>query len=287
MRNAATDSNETSKIDVFCRGQVGSGGSRHVRGNGAAAIAVPMARGPSRPAAPRGARGRSHDRFEVVHDRDPLCVQMGHRRFGGQESRAGAPVVRVLAGGRGPHDHLRAFACRHVVDAAGPRRAVRVGGDERRAKVGDRGFRSFAPAFAALSSRAQDRRTDEGSRARTQRHRNHHSNLDAHRCSDAGRIRVRHSGSVLFVRLAIRRGDSDYRSGVSRVHHDRHQLAHFDPTLDERKRQRRQYQGDRQPAQFRDRQVFRRRSNARPRATTRPWRATSASACVLMYPWRC
>ena len=152
---------------------------------------------------------------------------------------ASAPVVRVLAGGRGPHGHLWAFARRHVVDATGPGRAVRIGRDERRAKVGDRGFRSFAPAFAALSSRAQDRRTDEGSRARTQRDRNHYSHFDANRCSDAGRIRLRHSGSVLFIRLAIRRGHSDYGSGVSGVHYDRHQLAHIDPTFDERKRQRR------------------------------------------------
>ena len=50
-----------------------------------------------------------------------------------------------------------------------------------------------------------------------------------------------------------------HRDRLSRLHHDRHQLAHRHPPLDERERHRRQHQGDRQPAQLRDGQVFRRR----------------------------
>src|ERR1700683_2160487 len=51
--NAATDPYETSKINVFGRRRVESGGSRHIHGNGAAVIAVHMACGPCGPAAPR------------------------------------------------------------------------------------------------------------------------------------------------------------------------------------------------------------------------------------------
>ena len=67
-------------------------------------------------------------------------------------------------------------------------------------------------------------------------------------------------GAFLYlVRLALRRGGHRDRRRLSRLHDDRHQLAHRHPPFDERKRHRRQHQGDRQPAQFRDGQVFRRR----------------------------
>ena len=57
-----------------------------------------------------------------------------------------------------------------------------------------------------------------------------------------------------YVAAITRHGDR-----LSRLHHHRHQLAHRHPPLDERERHRRQHQGDRQPAQLRDGQVFRRR----------------------------
>src|SRR6202161_2448545 len=119
LGNAATDHYETSKINVFCRRRVESGGSRHIHGNGAAVVAVHMACGPCGPEAPRVARDRPHDRLEGVYDCDPLCVQMGHRRLDDQESSGGAPFLRLLASGRGPDYRLWSVARRHVVDATG------------------------------------------------------------------------------------------------------------------------------------------------------------------------
>ena len=84
--------------------------------------------------------------------------------------------------------------------------------------------------------------------------------------SDRGRIRADRGGAFLIT------FDWRYVAALlvtvvrlSRLHHDRHQLAHLDPPLDERERHRRQHQGDRQPAQFRDGQIFR-RGEARGRA---------------------
>ena len=69
-----------------------------------------------------------------------------------------------------------------------------------------------------------------------------------------------------------------HHRALPRLYRARHQLAHRHPPLDERKRFRRQRQGDRLAAQLRDGQVFRRRDRARPNATTAPWRATNATA---------
>ena len=82
-------------------------------------------------------------------------------------------------------------------------------------------------------------------------------------------------------------GDQRHGARLSRLHHDRHQLADRHPPLDERKRHRRQHQGDRQPAQFRDGQVFRRRGARNGALRQVRWRATSASAYALTSRSRC
>ena len=57
-------------------------------------------------------------------------------------------------------------------------------------------------------------------------------------------------------------GDQRHGGRVSGLYDPGHQLAHRHSAFDERERHRRQHQGDRQPAQFRDGEIFRRR---RPR----------------------
>ena len=145
------------------------------------------------------------------------------------------------------------------VDPAGPRRAIRGGRDERGAPARDRSVRAPASTVAALSSRAQDRRPDAGARARPQRHRDDRSDLDADRGSDRRRIRADRRRDADLLRLALRRGDQRHRDRLSGLYDRRHQLAHRHSPFDERERHRRQHQGDRQPAQLRDGQVFRRR----------------------------
>ncbi len=123
-----------------------------------------------------------------------------------------------------------------------------------------RSLRSSASLVAALSPRAQDRRPDAGSRTRPQRDRDDHSHVDAGRRADDRRVLADRRRLPLFVRLALRPGDQRHGGRLSRLYDDRDQLAHRHPPLDERERHRRQHQGDRQPAQFRDGEIFRRRT---------------------------
>ena len=124
-------------------------------------------------------------------------------------------------------------------------------------RLANRSLRTSASSLVALSSGAQDRRTDAGSRARPQRYRNDHSHFDVDGRSDDRRVRTDRRRSALLFRLALCGGGQRDRRRLFGLYDHRHQLAHRHSPLDERKRHRRQHQGDRQPAQFRDSQVFR------------------------------
>ena len=87
--------------------------------------------------------------------------------------------------------------------------------------------------------------------------------------------------------LAVCAYEFDWRYVGDRRRHDRalpvvhgagHRLAHPDPPHHERERHRGQHQGHRQPAQLRDRQVFRRRGARGRGATTARWPPTSGPA---------
>ena len=149
-----------------------------------------------------------HDRGQVRHDRHSLCVQMGDRRAGGRRRGGQDSPARAADRRRRADGPLRRAAHADGAVHAGPRRAVRGGGDERRAAPRHRGLRPSAPTVAALSSRAQDRRPDARSRARPQRDRDDHPHLDADRGADARRIRADPRRVSVLVRLALRRWPS-------------------------------------------------------------------------------
>ncbi len=142
---------------------------------------------------------------------------------------------------------------------AGARRHVRQGRDARRAQAGAQHVRAHASAVAALSPGAQDRRADARAGARPARHREHLAHGADDVRADHRRVRAGAGGVRLRVRLALRRDRAGDDRALPVVHGAGHQLAHQDPPHHERERHRGQHQGDRQPAQLRDRQVFRRR----------------------------
>ena len=200
---------------------------------------------------------------------------MGDRR-GRQQARAGRGPAAARSDRSGGADRpLWGLAHPDGVHPAGARRPVRGRRHECGASTGDRGVRPFASPVVAFSSGAQDRRTDARSRARPQRDRDHHSHLDADRSPNGGRIRAGRRRDADLVRLALCRRDQRNGGRVSGLYDARHQLAHRHPAFDERERHRRQHQGDRQPAQLRDGEIFWRRRPRSPAATTRRWRGTS------------
>ena len=140
------------------------------------------------------------------------------------------------------------------------RRHFRQGGDERGAAAGDAHLRAYAPAFAALSSRAQDRRADARPRTRPQRHRDHRAHGAA-----AARADHRRSGpDRRACCCSTSTGATSSSSAITVValyvvHLSRDRMAHQHPPRDERERHRRQRQGDRLAAQLRDGQIFLRR----------------------------
>ena len=77
-----------------------------------------------------------------------------------------------------------------------------------------RHLRAHAPAVAALSSRAQDRRADARARARPQRHRDHRAHGDPAAGADDHRTRADRRRAALAVRLALRRGDPGHRRAL-------------------------------------------------------------------------
>ena len=88
------------------------------------------------------------------------------------------------------------FASRWRCHAAS-RRTVRQGRAACRAQARASHFRAHARAFAALSSRAQDRRTDAGPRARAKRHRGIGAARDLAARADHRRVRARHGRPAL------------------------------------------------------------------------------------------
>ena len=106
------------------------------------------------------------------------------------------PVMMTLAYG----------GMRILMAAAHPaaRRHFRQSGDERGAAAGDAHLRAYAPAVAALSSRAQDRRADAHPRARPQRHRDHRAHGAAAARADHRRAGPDRRRAAVPFRLALR-----------------------------------------------------------------------------------
>ena len=193
---------------------------------------------------------------------------MGDRCAGRPRHRAGgARQLARLGLRRAGRDDARLWRHAHRHGAAHPmaRRHFRQGGDERGAAAGDAHLRAHASAVAALSSRAQDRRTDPRARARPQRHRDHRAHGAAATGADHRRAGADRRGAAVAFRLALRRRHRRHGRALYGVHLLRDRVAHQYPPQDERERHRRQRQGDRFAAQLRDGQIFLRR-NARGQA---------------------
>ncbi len=201
---------------------------------------------------------------EARHHRGAVHLQMGDRRAGAGHRRCAVDHARARGAAR---DDRGLWRHAHPDGGAdpGPRRAVRQGRHECGAPARDPHLRAYAPALAALSSRAQDRRAHPRSRARAQRHRDHRADGDPAARPDHRRSADDLRRAALSVRLALRGGHLRHRRAVHVVHLHRDRVADRHPPQDERERHRRQHQGDRFPAQLRDRQVFQRRA-ARDRA---------------------
>ena len=184
---------------------------------------------------------------------------MGHRRSRRQARARRCPDAALPHRSSGADRLVWDPAHPHGVHSTGARCSVRGRRDERGAPIGDRGFRALASPLAAFSSGAQDRRADARSRTRPQRHRNDHSHLDAYRGSDDRRVRAGRRRDAGVVRLALCRGDQRHGRRLFDLYDARHQLADRHPSFHERERHGREHQGDRQPAQLRDGEIFRRR----------------------------
>ena len=214
----------------------------------ARAVAVHLADRPSRPAAPGRVLDAASVRGQARDHRGALHLQMGDRRADRRGNRAGGAVVLAAVGvrGAGGDDH-RLWRDAHPDGSAHPgaRRHLREGGDERGAAARLPHLRAHAPALAALSSRAQDRRPDAGSRARPQCHRDHRSHGDHAARADHHRARADRGRAALPVRLALRRGHSRRRRALYGVHLQGDRVAHQHSPPDERQRHRGQRQGGR------------------------------------------
>ena len=260
LPSRAPDRHATSTIFAFLRRPRARPRSGLADRNGRASVALYLADRSRRSQVSHPSGRRADARLQGGDGRHALCAEMGDQRADAQRFSRRAAIAGGADRRRRADRPLRRHARSHGFDPAGARRAVRRGGDERGASPRRRSLRSPPSIVAALSPRAQDRRTDADPRTRPQRHRDDHSHLDAGRRADDRRIRADRRRFSLFVRLALRAGDQRHGDGLSRLHHDRDQLAHRHPPLDERKRHRRQHQGDRQPVEFRDGEVFRRRT---------------------------
>jgi len=266
--------NATSKDVEFCHRPRERGRQRQPDWNRPPAMALPLAYRSQRSQAAGSVRGRADDRRQAGNGGDAVHVQMGDGCAGRGQGRAEYSPASHSERRRRVDDDLRPHAHLDGAFDSRSRRVVRISGDERGASSGDRSIRSPASAVTAFSPRAQNRRPDANSRARPQRHRDDHSHLDACRGPHNRRIRADSGGVPHYFRLALCRGDHCNDSGLSHLYDDRDQLAHRHSPLDERERHRCEYEGDRQPAQFRNRQIFWRGRNARRCATTSQCSAT-------------
>ena len=177
------------------------------------ALALYLADRPRRPA-DAGRSGRSCCCWSPSSppSRCPFTFKWATDALVGAAERAGRRRRRWLTwvvGGADRHDH-RLWRHAHPDGGAhaGARRPVRQGGDARGAPARAPHLRAHAPAVAALSSGAQDRRADARARARPQRHRDHRAHGDPAARADHRRVRADRRRAALAVRLALRRGRS-------------------------------------------------------------------------------
>ena len=224
--------------------------------------ALSVAQGAGRGAA-AGGRGRAAaDRRQGDHRLHPDHLQARGRR----PERAGGrhrPAARAAAGLRRrahPGGGLRGAA----------RDGLRAGGAERDPCRGAGDVPAPAPAVAALPSGAADRRPVAGDRARHQRHRQPAPLPAVPDRPDAVRDRAGRGRAVAALRRALRRHHPRHHRRLRRLYAGGHAVADQVPPPDGRGGERGQHQGDRQPAQLRDGQVFRQRgargAALRPRA---------------------
>ena len=137
------------------------------------------------------------------------------------------------------------------------RRHLRARRDARGSQARLSHLRPHARTVAALSSGAQDRRTDAGAGARPQRHRDHRADGDPAAGSDHRRGYAADGGAAVEVRLALRAGDPDHGRDLHVLHLHRDRVADRNSPQDERFRYRGEHQGDQLAAELRDREVFR------------------------------
>ena len=228
-----------------------------------APVALYLAVRPRRPQAARARRHGAAARRQARDHRGALHLQMGDRCA--RRPRLGAGRGLRLAGlgaGRAHrHDHrLRRHAHPDGGADAIARRHLCQGGDARGAPARLPHLRAYARIVAALPSRTQDRRAHARARARPQRHRDHRAHGHPAAVADHHRVAADRRRADVEIRLALRAGDPDHRRRLHDLHLSRHRMAHRHPPQDERKRHRRQRQGDQLAAQLRDGEIFRRRA---------------------------
>ncbi len=226
------------------------------------ALAVSLAAGARRSAPARGDSLCHAGAGPCRAGRRALRLPRGDRCAGERRQRRRQARQFLALADRGPcgaDGHLRADADSLGAVHPEPRCDLRARLHACGAHAGAPDLRASAPAVAALPSRAQDRRADPRARARPQRHRGNGAPRPQPARAGDCRGGADDRRAALDLRLALCRdpgGDGDDLHGL---HHQGDGVAHRHPPQHERERFRRQRQGHRLAAEFRDGEVFRRR----------------------------
>ncbi len=182
----------------------------------------------------------------------PILYKHAVDALGDRTAQAVAvPVVLILG--------LRLLARAGPGARRGARRGVRAGVPAGDPQSRARGLPPSACAVPALPSRAPDRRAEPRHRARHAGHGVPDPLHDLQHPADPARDRAGRRHPVEPLRLALRRRDARHHRRLHPVLGRAVGMAHQVRAPHERCRHRGQRQGDRQPAQLRDGQVFRQR----------------------------
>ncbi len=162
--------------------------------------------------------------------------QMGDRRADRRKYRSGAIVELAVVGNRLAPDHdLELWRLARTDGGPDPmaRRNLCSRSDACGAQAGLSHLRPHARAVAALSSGAQDRRTDARAGARPGRHRSHCADDDPAAGADHRRGFVADGRADVAVRLALCACDHDHGRGLHVLHLPRDRMADRNSPQDE------------------------------------------------------
>ena len=210
---------------------------------------------------PKGETGAAHPRRRRAGAAGPGQARQRLRADPLQADRRRAGHGGGAGRGRAdrPHRGLRRGPGTGAGVRRNPRRGVRAGVAAGDPQPRPRSLRPSPCALAALPSRAPDRRPEPRHRARHHGHGVPDPLHDLQHPADPARDRPGRRHPVEPLRLALLGGDPGRHRRLHRVLGRAVGVAHQVRAPHERRRHRGQRQGDRQPAELRDRQVFRQR----------------------------